>query len=71
MSRRPPDDAPIRFTVSRRTFLTTVGAGAAATGLTVHVPRPAEAAILGPDAVPLPLKVNGVTHALTLGYASK
>ena len=52
--------------VSRRTFLKTVGVGAAATGLSVQAPRPAEAAILGPDAVPVALTVNGVVHSLTL-----
>jgi len=52
--------------VSRRTFLKTVGVGAAATGLSVPAPRSAEAAILGPDAVPVALTVNGVVHSLTL-----
>jgi len=52
--------------VSRRAFLKTMGVGAAATGLSAPAPRPAEAAILGPDAVPVALKVNGVAHTLTL-----
>ena len=52
--------------VSRRTFLKTMGVGAAATGLSVPAPRAAEAAILGPDAVPVALTVNGVVHSLTL-----
>jgi len=43
-----------------------MGAGAAATGLSVPAPRAAEAAILGPDAVPVALKVNGVARTLTL-----
>ncbi len=66
MSDRPPDDASHRLTVSRRTFLKTVGVGAAATGLTVHAPRGAAATILGPDAVPIALAVNGATHAVTV-----
>lgn len=66
MPKRPPKNPRDSFNVSRRTFLRTVGVGAAATGLTVPAPRPAEAAILGPDAVPVALKINGVTHTLTL-----
>ena len=42
------------------------GVGAAATGLVAPAPRATGAAILGPDAVPLPLKVNGVTHTATV-----
>jgi len=66
MARRPPDDAPDPLRVTRRTFLKTVGVGAAATGLVAPVPRPAEAAILGPDAVPLVLTVNGAAHTVTV-----
>ena len=66
MAKRPPEDAPDPFRVSRRSFLKTVGVGAAATGLVVAVPRPAQAEILGPDAVPLSLKVNGTVHTVTV-----
>ncbi len=66
MPKRPPKKSQSSFTVSRRTFLKTVGVGAAATGLVAPAPRATGAAILGPDAVPLPLKVNGVTHTLTV-----
>jgi xanthine dehydrogenase YagT iron-sulfur-binding subunit len=66
MAKRPPEDARNPLKVSRRTFLKTMGIGAAATGLTVPAPRLAEAAILGPDAIPLALKVNGVAHTVTV-----
>jgi aerobic-type carbon monoxide dehydrogenase small subunit (CoxS/CutS family) len=66
MPKRPPKKSQGSFTVSRRTFLKTVGVGAAATGLVTPAPRATGATILGPDAVPLPLKVNGVMHSLTV-----
>lgn len=66
MAKRPPEDAPDILSVSRRTFLKTVGVGAAASGLVGAVPRPAQAEILGPGAVSLSLKVNGVVHTVTL-----
>ena len=54
---------------SRRAFLKTMGAGAAAAGL-VHgaaaVVHPAQATVLGPDAVPLALKINGTVHTVTV-----
>jgi aerobic-type carbon monoxide dehydrogenase small subunit (CoxS/CutS family) len=43
-----------------------MGVGAAATGLVGQAPRPAEAAILGPGAVPLVLKINGATQTITV-----
>ena len=66
MPRRPPKNSSASLSVSRRTFLKTVGVGAAATGLVAPAPRAAEAATLGPDAVPLTLKVNGVTCTVTV-----
>jgi xanthine dehydrogenase YagT iron-sulfur-binding subunit len=63
MSKRPPETPDDPRSVSRRTFLKTVGVGAAATGLVAPTPREAEAAILGPDAVSLVLKVNGSTRS--------
>ncbi len=66
MAKRPPDDASDVLRVSRRTFLKTVGVGAAATGFVTQSPRAAETAILGPDAVPLVLKINGAERAITV-----
>lgn len=66
MRKHRPKNSGNSPNVSRRAFLKTMGVGAAATGLSVPAPRPAEAAILGPDAVPVALKVNGVAHTLTL-----
>jgi len=64
MAKRPPDDGSDVLRVSRRTFLKTVGVGAAATGLVGAVPGPAQAEILGPDAIPLALKLNGATRTI-------
>lgn len=66
MPKRPPKSDTTSLSVSRRTFLKTVGVGAAATGLVAPAPQEAEAAILGPDAVPLRLTVNGATHTVTV-----
>ena len=66
MPKRRLNSSGNSFSVSRRGFLKSMGVGAAATGLSAPAPRPAEAAILGPDAVPVALKVNGVAHTLTL-----
>jgi aerobic-type carbon monoxide dehydrogenase small subunit (CoxS/CutS family) len=66
MPKRPPANPPSSFQVSRRTFLKTVGVGAAATGLVAQGARPAEAAILGPDAVPIAFRVNGVMQTVTV-----
>jgi len=51
---------------SRRAFLKTMGVGAAATGWVASTARAAEATILGPDAVPLTLRVNGGAHMVTV-----
>jgi xanthine dehydrogenase YagT iron-sulfur-binding subunit len=66
MPKRTPKSDTTSFSVSRRTFLKTVGVGAAATGLVTPAARAAEAAVLGPDAVPLRLTVNGATHTVTV-----
>jgi aerobic-type carbon monoxide dehydrogenase small subunit (CoxS/CutS family) len=52
--------------VSRRTFLKTAGAGAAASGLLTGTAAPAAATVLGPDAVPLSLNVNGAARTVTV-----
>ena len=52
--------------VSRRTFLKTAGAGAAATSLVGAAPGPAAPTILGPGPVPLSLKVNGALRTVTV-----
>ncbi|HET7747139.1 MAG TPA: (2Fe-2S)-binding protein [Vicinamibacteria bacterium] len=57
----PPDGG-----VSRRTFIKTAGVGAAATGLVGAAPAGAPPAVLGPDAVPITLKVNGAARQLTV-----
>lgn len=66
MAKRRFEDSRDPLSLSRRTFLKTVGVGAAATGLVGAVPRPDQAEILGPDAVPLSLKVNGAVQTVTL-----
>ena len=66
MPKRPPENPPDAFRVSRRAFLKTVGVGAAATGLVAAGSRPAEATILGPDPVPISLTINGATQTVTV-----
>ncbi len=64
-----PADGKSAQGVSRRLFLKTVGVGAAATGLAgaaAGVARAAPPSILGPDAVPLSLTVNGAVHTVSL-----
>ncbi len=54
--------------VSRRMFLKSVGVGAAATGLAAGAESAGAAPplILGPDPVPLTLKINGASHTLAV-----
>ncbi len=63
MAEAPPD-AGGRF--SRRTFLKTAGVGAAATGLVGLDARPARVPVVGPDAAPLELMVNGELRKLSV-----
>lgn len=51
---------------SRRTFLKSAGAGAAASGILGGTAHTAPAALLGPEPVPLSLKVNGASHTVTV-----
>ena len=62
---KPPSDAKgPRFT--RRSFLKTAGVGAAASTLASGVAESAPSQILGPDAVPLTLRINGAAKTVTV-----
>ncbi len=63
---KSPDDDPPASGVSRRTFLKTAGVGAAATSLIGAAPGASGPAVLGPDAVPLALKINGAARTVTV-----
>ena len=67
---KPPDRDPHPpGGLSRRTFLKTMGIGAAATGLVHGAPAGASAAattVLGPDSAPLELTVNGARVTVTV-----
>ncbi|MGE0452171.1 MAG: (2Fe-2S)-binding protein [Vicinamibacteria bacterium] len=64
---KPPRDETENGRFSRRTFLKTAGAGAAATSLTGSIAEgAAPAPVLGPGAVPLTLKVNGQARTLNV-----
>jgi len=62
----PPEPEEDGSRVSRRSFLKTAGVGAAASGLLAHVAEPATATILGPDAAPLSLRINGAVKTVTV-----
>jgi aerobic-type carbon monoxide dehydrogenase small subunit (CoxS/CutS family) len=66
MAKRPSevDKGGGRF--SRRTFLKTAGAGAAATSVVGVGARGEAAQVLGPDAVTLSLKVNGAVRQVSV-----
>jgi aerobic-type carbon monoxide dehydrogenase small subunit (CoxS/CutS family) len=66
MANPPADDDAPASGVSRRTFLKTAGVGAAATGLLGATPAATGPTLLGPDAVPLALKVNGAARTVTV-----
>jgi aerobic-type carbon monoxide dehydrogenase small subunit (CoxS/CutS family) len=66
MANPPADDDAPASGVSRRTFLKTAGVGAAATGLLGATPAVTGPTLLGPDAVPLALKVNGAARTVTV-----
>ena len=62
----PPDDGSATPAFSRRSFLKTAGVGAAATTVVAVGARSEAAQVLGPDAVALSLKVNGVVQKVTV-----
>ena len=66
MSKPPSDEPGGRRGVSRRTFLQTAGASAAAAGLVGGTAEPAAATVLGPGPVPLALRVNGALRTVTV-----
>ena len=66
MAKPPADDEPAFPGVSRRTFLKTAGVSAAATSLIGAAATDGAARILGPDPVPLALKVNGAARTVTV-----
>jgi xanthine dehydrogenase YagT iron-sulfur-binding subunit len=61
-----PEDGTPSPGFSRRAFLKTAGVGAAATGLIGVESRPLGATVLGREAVPLSLKVNGALRTVTV-----
>jgi aerobic-type carbon monoxide dehydrogenase small subunit (CoxS/CutS family) len=63
MAEAPPDAAG-KF--SRRTFLKTAGVGAAATGLVGLDAQPARSPVVGPDAVPIKLMINGTAYPVSV-----
>ncbi len=69
MAKPPSPDDPRSRDFSRRAFLKTMGVGAATAGL-IHgaseTAHPSQAIILGPDAIPLALKVNGAVHTVAV-----
>jgi xanthine dehydrogenase YagT iron-sulfur-binding subunit len=62
----PPGDESEKPAFSRRSFLKTAGVGAAATTMVGVGARGEAAQVLGPDAVNLSLKVNGVARQVTV-----
>ncbi len=66
MAHPPSDDDRDPRRVSRRTFLKTAGVGAAAASLVPGDVQPAAGEVLGPQAVPLALKVNGAPRTVTV-----
>ena len=69
MAKPPSHDARASRGVSRRAFLKTMGVGAAAAGLAAGAAgaaAPAQTVILGPDAVPLDLTINGTHYTVTV-----
>jgi xanthine dehydrogenase YagT iron-sulfur-binding subunit len=61
-----PEDGTPSPGFSRRAFLKTAGVGAAATGLVGVESRPLGATVLGREAAPLSLKVNGALRTVSV-----
>jgi xanthine dehydrogenase YagT iron-sulfur-binding subunit len=66
MAKPSPQDVNDGTRVSRRAFLKTAGVGAAASSLAGGIAEAAPPPILGPDPVPLALKVNGQLKTVTV-----
>jgi xanthine dehydrogenase YagT iron-sulfur-binding subunit len=66
MAKPSSADEQDRTRVSRRAFLKTAGVGAAASSIAGGVSEAAPPPILGPDAVPLALRVNGQPRTVTV-----
>jgi aerobic-type carbon monoxide dehydrogenase small subunit (CoxS/CutS family) len=66
MAKPSPENEQDKTRVSRRAFLKTAGVGAAASSLAGGVAEGAAPPILGPDPVPLALKVNGQLKTVTV-----
>jgi aerobic-type carbon monoxide dehydrogenase small subunit (CoxS/CutS family) len=62
----PPDDPARAPGFSRRTFLKTAGAGAAVSTVVGAGGCTAKPTVIGPGPVPLKLRVNGATRAVTV-----
>jgi xanthine dehydrogenase YagT iron-sulfur-binding subunit len=62
----PPDDPARAPGFSRRTFLKTAGAGAAVSTVVGAGGCTAKPTVIGPGPVPLKLRVNGATQAVTV-----
>lgn len=66
MAQRSVPDADAASKVSRRVFLKTAGVSAAASSLAGLTPAAPAPVVLGPDPVPLKLKINGALHTLSV-----
>jgi xanthine dehydrogenase YagT iron-sulfur-binding subunit len=66
MAKPPAEDDTPTTGVSRRVFLKTAGVGAAATSLIGATTATGGGSVLGPEAVPLALKVNGAVRTVTV-----
>ena len=63
---KPPSEEPTGPRFTRRSFLKTAGASAAASTIAGGIASAAPPQVLGPDAVPMTLKVNGALKTVTV-----